>query len=192
MSIFYLVRHGETEWNRVGKIQGISDIPLNDRGREQATILGTRLRGCQIDLIGTSPLSRAQETAQILAAHLDLGSPVVIPELIERNYGEAEGSNGSDFYKTYPNGLGVAGREPKENVEKRAIACLRDLASSSSHNHLLVAHGAVIRSMLEHCDPGHSVGKIPNCSVHKFSMKNERLVLKERDINPESFPQDAD
>ena len=63
MTRFFLVRHGETEWNRIHRIQGSSDIPLNDTGRTQAKKAGAVLSRHSFDLIVASPLSRAMETA---------------------------------------------------------------------------------------------------------------------------------
>ena len=87
MTRFFLVRHGETEWNRLRKIQGVSDIPLNDTGRAQAAALGDILSKHRFDLIVSSPLSRARETALIVAAKLGMPAPLAIQDLIERNYG---------------------------------------------------------------------------------------------------------
>ncbi len=182
MTNFFMVRHGETEWNRLGKIQGVSDIPLNENGRRQAAELGVDLQNYEVERIGTSPLSRAQETAQILAESLKLEVPLVIPGLIERDYGEAEGSHGADFYKTFPDGQGVVGRETKEHVTQRVLSSLQELATSSIENYLLVAHGAVIRSLFEHCIPERSFGKISNCSLHLFSMKDGQLALQKHDL----------
>ena len=87
----YLVRHGETDWNRQRRIQGLTDIPLNDAGREQARETGSVLGRRPFDGIFSSPLGRALETARIIAGEVGLPEPGVIDALAERNYGEAEG-----------------------------------------------------------------------------------------------------
>lgn len=116
MTRFFLVRHGETEWNKKRIIQGVSDIPLNDTGRAQAASVGAILARHSFDLIVSSPLSRALETATIIARRLGMPAPVVIEDLKERNYGEAEGSSGADLDQRYPPGVEVPGREPREAV----------------------------------------------------------------------------
>jgi uncharacterized phosphatase len=98
---FYLVRHGETSWNAEGKIQGRSDIPLGDIGREQAKKLGEKLTSVHFDAIYTSPLQRAVETAEIIGNILSL--PVQIQkELRERNSGNLEGKTKEEMRALYP------------------------------------------------------------------------------------------
>ena len=90
MTTLLLVRHGETDWNAEGKLQGHTDRPLNDYGRRQAQALADRLAGEAIDAVYASDLSRARETAEILGARL--GLPVVVdPDLREKNWGSWEG-----------------------------------------------------------------------------------------------------
>ena len=80
--LFYLVRHGQTDWNRAGKIQGTTDIPLNETGRQQAEQLATVLKErigysaeTRIDAVYASPLARAFQTAEILAKEEKLPPP---------------------------------------------------------------------------------------------------------------------
>ena len=70
MTCLILIRHGETDWNVDGRYQGQADPPLNDKGLAQAQLLAQELRGVKIDVLYTSPLSRALQTAQILADSL--------------------------------------------------------------------------------------------------------------------------
>ena len=84
----WLVRHGETEWARLGRHTGRTDIPLTETGREQARILGRRLAGHTFALVLTSPLSRAAETAELAG----FGSRALVdPDLREWDYGALEG-----------------------------------------------------------------------------------------------------
>jgi len=95
----WLVRHGETEWARLGRHTGRTDIPLTDVGREQARTLGRRLAGHPFALVLTSPLSRAAETAA-LAGFEDEAQPD--PDLQEWDYGAFEGRLTSDIRTELP------------------------------------------------------------------------------------------
>ena len=121
MTELYLVRHGETDWNREHRIQGSTDIPLNDTGRGQAATTGRLLARRQWDAIVASPLSRAFETASIIAREVGLGEPEIEPAIVERNYGAAEGMTGFEIDALYPDGTDVPGRESREDVVTRAL-----------------------------------------------------------------------
>jgi len=178
MTRFFVVRHGETEWNRERRIQGVSDIALNDTGRAQAAALGDILVGHNFDLIVSSPLSRADETARIIAQRLGMPAPITVADLIERNYGEAEGSSGADLDLRYPPGTDIPGREDREVVTQRAIRVLPDMAIRHPHADIVaVAHGAVIRSVVDYAAPGLHKEPITNCSVHSFSLVAGTLEL---------------
>jgi probable phosphoglycerate mutase len=170
MTRFFLVRHGETEWNKARRIQGISDIPLNITGRSQAVALGDILAKHTFDLMVSSPLSRAMETASIIAKRLDMPAALIVGDLIERNYGEAEGQSGHDLDQRYPAGTDIPGREPREDVTKRIVRVLADLAvRHPDADIIVVCHGAVIRSVVDYAAPGLHKEPITNCSVHNFS-----------------------
>ena len=178
MTRFFLDRHGETEWNRLRKIQGVSDIPLNDTGRAQAAALGEILAEHRFDLIVASPLSRALETAQIIARKLHMPAPLAIQDLMERNYGEAEGSSGLELDTLYPAGTDIPGREERSDVMKRVVRTLLDLAIRHPDADILaVAHGGVIRAVIEYVAPGEYREPITNCSVHSFSLVAGSLEL---------------
>lgn len=86
----YLLRHGETDWNKARKIQGCTDIPLNDYGRELARRTGEGMRDITIDLVITSPLVRAKETAQLVMLGRNI-EMIEEPLIREMNFGEYEG-----------------------------------------------------------------------------------------------------
>jgi len=90
MPAIVLVRHGETDWNRLGLLQGRADIPMNERGRAQARELVGALADDQIDLIYSSPLSRARELAELIAEERGLEVEIA-PELVELSYGLWQG-----------------------------------------------------------------------------------------------------
>ena len=95
----WLVRHGETEWARLGRHTGRTDVPLTDLGREQARVLGRRLAGHVFGLVLTSPMSRATETAS-LAGFGDVA--VADPDLVEWDYGSLEGLQTTEIRARYP------------------------------------------------------------------------------------------
>jgi uncharacterized phosphatase len=141
------VRHGETEWNRIGRVQGLSDIPLNDTGREQARHAGRRLAAERWDAVAASPLRRAAETARIIAAELGLPEPELVDELVERNYGEAEGLTGQEIDARF--GGVVQARESREQVVERVRPALLALAERHPEGRVLVvSHGGVIGSLV--------------------------------------------
>lgn len=178
MTRFFLVRHGETEWNRVHRIQGSSNIPLNDTGRAQALRVGSILARHQFDLIVASPLSRAMETATIIARRLSMPLPLPVQALVERHYGEAEGATRDELDLRFPGDTPVPGREDRQDVQRRVVRTLRDLAIRHPHADIIaVTHGGVIRSVVDYAAPGQHGEPIRNCSVHSFEHSSKGLHL---------------
>ncbi|MBA4247448.1 MAG: histidine phosphatase family protein [Microbacterium sp.] len=178
MTVFALVRHGETDWNRERRIQGSTDIPLNDTGREQARATGALLASRRWTALVASPLSRASETARLIGAEVGLGEPELEPRIAERDYGQAEGLTGPEIDAMFPDGADVPGREPREAVAERAVAALHDLAARHPGEAVIVvAHGGVIRSVLETVAPGRHREQITNGSVHSFRHADGALEL---------------
>jgi len=98
----FIVRHGETNWNLEGRIQGISDVPLNATGLEQAQKIANRLRLQHFDAIFTSPLKRAKQTAELIA-QFHSGTPFYSePNLREVSFGTAEGLTWKEIAMKYP------------------------------------------------------------------------------------------
>jgi probable phosphoglycerate mutase len=178
----YLVRHGETDWNQQHRIQGLTDIPLNDVGREQARATGRLLARRTWDGVFSSPLRRALETATIIADELGLPAPVTIDALVERNYGEAEGLNFLEIERRYPDRGSVPGQESREDVVARVLPALHELAAAHPDKSLVVvSHGGAIRSVITAVDPDSSHGMITNGSVHSFQFGDDVLKLIEFD-----------
>jgi len=179
MTNFFLVRHGETEWNRLGRIQGATDIPLNDTGRDQARATGEKMQGRKWDVIVSSPLSRALETANIIASCIGLPEPTPVPDIVERNYGEAEGMTGPELESFYPDDTPVPGRETREAVKVRVLAAIHSIAAANKgKNVIIVAHGGVIRAVLESTTGQAFLGeRITNGSVHSFHHSDDGLQL---------------
>lgn len=177
-SRLYLVRHGETEWNRQQRIQGSTDIPLNDTGREQALNTAARLSSVAPCAVFASPLRRAFETGEIIARALDLPEPSAVPTLVERHYGEAEGLSYRQIQRRFPDRSFVPGQEPGHRLTARSVRAVLDIArSSDGEATVIVAHGGVIRAVLAEVHAPSSRGRITNGSVHTLGFENDRLVL---------------
>lgn len=143
----WLVRHGETEWARLGRHTGRTDIALTDVGREQARALGSRLQGRAFSMVRTSPLSRAAHTAELAG----FGERAILDEdLQEWDYGALEGRKTPDIQVDYPDWSIWAGPWPDgetvEDVGARVDRVLaRCLAPEETGDALLFAHGHLLR-----------------------------------------------
>lgn len=143
----WLVRHGETEWARLGRHTGRTDIPLTDVGREQARVLGRRLTDHRFGLVLTSPLSRAAETAS-LAGYGTVAQPD--PDLMEWDYGSLEGRETAEIRAAFP-GWTIwhgpwPGGETIGDVAARADRVVaRVRAGHLGGDALVFAHGHLLR-----------------------------------------------
>lgn len=142
-----LVRHGKTDWNEQGKIQGQTDIPLNEVGIVQAKALAERLsREDQIwDAVISSDLQRAHATAQIIASKLNIPLLESEPRLRERYFGEVEGTKEQERHERW----GTNWREIAEGVESNDEVRARGLSAINEwklkypkRNLLVVSHGS--------------------------------------------------
>jgi len=177
MTIF-LARHGETEWNRVGRWQGNTDIPLSEIGRAQARSLAERLRERGIREIFTSDLSRARETAEIVAEALGVTCLQIDPRLRERGFGCFEGLTREECEQRYSDVWAryladrrttPTGAEPQEQVVARVVAALTAVASSDLAGHVLVvSHGAAIRAFV-HTITGTAPAPLANTALFSVS-----------------------
>jgi uncharacterized phosphatase len=178
MTLIYFVRHGETEWNRERRIQGRTDIPLNETGRIQAQETGRLLATRHWDVIVASPLIRALETATIIASELRMPKPQVMEELAERNYGVAEGLNYEQIKRQFPHDGPIPGRESRDEVTDRVVPAIVALAEQHPEQSIIVvSHCGVIRSVLMNVAPGEHGVPIRNGSVHSFRHTDGTLDL---------------
>ena len=155
---FYLIRHGETDWNKGGRYQGRTNIQLNDAGVEQARLLGKRFKYLPLDVVYVSPLDRAVATAEPVAASHGL-TPIKDEHFIEINFGEWEGhtieelsekfgSAYTDFFKD-PFDHPVPGEGSFQIAMNRAIEGFNILAERhKGQNVAIVSHGGLLRVML--------------------------------------------
>jgi phosphoserine phosphatase len=150
--VLYFVRHGETRWNAEFRCQGLADIPLNERGREQAGKTAAELFAVKFDHIFTSPLSRAADFAGAIAGGRDI-APVAIGWLTEVDHGELEGMNREEGevhhpgmmydWSERPHTVRFPGGESLEDVERRVALGLVDCLKSHRGKIAFVTHQVV-------------------------------------------------
>ncbi len=149
-----LIRHGMTDWNALGRIQGHSDIPLNEEGRRQAVKLAERLavEPIQWDHIVSSSLERAHETARIIADRLHI--PLLEPDerLKERGFGQIEGMTWEERESKWGAEWETIelGQEPLEVLQGRALDFLETTWQQfPNHNILVVSHGGLLSQLFK-------------------------------------------
>jgi probable phosphoglycerate mutase len=193
MARILLVRHGESEWNSVGRWQGQADSPLSDLGRRQAKA-ATRALG-PVDMVACSDLQRARVTAEIIASELGIGPVVVDPDLRERDAGEWSGLTRAEIHEQWPGYLPddpmyrsatppteakrPPGWEPEDHLRDRALRAVDRMAALVGDGDVLaVTHGGLIYALETHLDePWH---RIPNLGGRWFEAVDGRLELGER------------
>ena len=157
--IALFMRHGETAWNREGRVMGRNPIELDDAGRAQVRASVPVARLIEPDMIVTSPLARARQSAEIIAAGVG-GVPVTEdPLLSEVQYGRWEGMVYDDLiedadyqnYREHPLDAPTPGGETIVQVQSRGVeAVRRAIAANSGRRILFVSHGDIIRTVLCH------------------------------------------
>ena len=160
---FLLVRHGETEWNRASRFQGIRDIPLNDNGRKQGEKAAQFLKEVEMDFAVTSPMLRPQETAEIILKHHRAINLDIQPSLQEICHGLWEGKLETEVeaefpgmlqqWKDAPETVQMPEGENLQQVWQRAVVCWEQLVenyanSSQSRTGIVVAHDAINKVIL--------------------------------------------
>ncbi len=183
--MFYLVRHGESEWNAEARICGRTDIPLSDAGRRQAERLGARLRALPPAAIYTSPLSRTAETASIIALGSGL-APIIDPRVVELNYGAWEGRTFAEIMADDGEGYRRWDRDPAREAPPEGETGLAGMArivnfldelkqpgpAERDEHVIVVTHKTVCRLAL--C---HALGLAPSEYRRRLSMENAALNI---------------
>ena len=179
-----LVRHGETDWNRESRFQGHADPPLNELGRAQAAELAAALAGEELTAIYSSPLRRAFETAEAIAAHRGLAS-LPVDGLREVDVGSWEALTRAEVEQRFPeqfsrwldHGRGWEDGETYEQMGERVIATLRELAVRHEGERIIgVTHGGPIRAALalsagiSHSEARRRGPVVGNCFVAHFAV----------------------
>ncbi|MRW91805.1 histidine phosphatase family protein [Duganella sp. FT80W] len=191
-----LIRHGETAWNAVRRLQGHIDIPLNEEGERQAAALGRALAGEQLDAIVSSDLQRAMQTAKAVAAQHKGLALRTDPQLRERAYGVFEGMLYNDIEDEYPADFALwqardvdavmpHGERMAESFRQfydRAIAALHDVAVRHvGQTVAVVAHGGVLECAYRaargiQLDSPRDF-QVKNASINRFDVTDDKLVL---------------
>lgn len=186
LTTFYLVRHGETDWNSQNKIHGQKDIPLNNKGERQADDLAKELKKVAFDLAFSSDLLRAKRTAEIIALEHKL--QVQTTRLLrERYFAELEGEH-PKLLRTYDEMLDKLSEKSRlqyritdksENDDEfisRLLVFLRETAITHPGKKILVAtHGGVIRILLIH------LGEFTYQSIRNYRIANTGYIVLNSD-----------
>jgi uncharacterized phosphatase len=146
---FGLFRHGQTDWNINFLLQGVTDIPMNQTGIEQVKLAAKAIRKDDWDLILTSPLGRARQTAEIILDHVGFDSVIEEQLLIERSFGEAEGLSHEQWREKYSDLDEIPGGESRTQLAVRSKLLLDTVAEKFAGKRVLaVSHGALIRTLI--------------------------------------------
>ena len=184
----YIVRHGETDANKKGYVQGWSNDPLNENGHTLAEITGRGMRGIHFDCCISSSLIRAKETAEIILRESGNDVSIKIDDrLKEMNFGRFEGmsikeENVVSFLKKPTVDYRFPGGESIAEVMERTQAFLKELiAKDDDRTYLVSTHGCALRSMLNYLyeDPlDYWHGHVPyNCCVNILDVKDGAAAL---------------
>lgn len=147
-TIICIIRHGETDWNTLGKLQGLEDTELNESGRKQAIEAARYFETESWDVMVSSPLKRAFETARIIADKISIPTIHLVDELVERSYGAASGLLPEERRKQFPDGI-IPGQEEFEHLRERGMAGLIKIATDFRGKRIIiVSHGGLTNSIL--------------------------------------------
>ena len=186
--MIYLIRHGQTAKNKEGVLQGRSNFPLNEAGKQQAKAAGEMLKaaGISFDKVYTSPLIRAVQTAEIIAGDIPLTAD---DRLIEMDYGPYEGADLNHlpeevltFFRDFSHNPAPKGMEQLASVVARAGAFLEDIRGMEG-NILISTHAIAMKGILECLTPtseGSYWSKyIGNCAVYTAQQEDGWFTVPE-------------
>ena len=187
MTHFYIIRHGETVFNRKGRIQGWCDSPLTDLGVSQAKQLGKELKNIPFDVCFCSTSERAIDTANYI---LEGRNVKIIPskKLKEQSFGDFEAEKSVNIFKdgvSFPDGYRFCGGENHSDVIERVMNELKKIASEYPNaNVLVVCHGSAIKHIVNYLSPGLVMEKpttaalVPNCSITQIDYDDDFKLIE--------------
>ena len=175
-----LVRHGVTDWNAIRRIQGREDIPLNDKGKKQADECGKYLKDFHFDVLISSPMVRAKQTAEIINKHVGLPRIIEMADFMERDYGVVSGLTIEERKKMFldQEHPSIESWDALSQRVMRGIETIHEAYLGQSV--LLVVHGGVINAILgtiSNEELGHGKTKIMNGSVTNIEKLNGTWVI---------------
>ena len=186
----YLIRHGETDWNRQGRFQGREDIELNETGLLQAKECGLALAGETFGAVITSPLSRAKRTGEIIALQLGISKLIVEEGITERDFSKLSGMTPQEREAFYASGE-KDDKEPWEKLCERMFGSLYQYAKHFPEDDIImVSHGASINSVLSVLSGGKTgTGKIilKNTCINILHYEQGKFRLGEFNLTPEEY-----
>ena len=198
----YIVRHGETTWNKGKRLQGSKDIELNDYGRELAIKTGEGLKDTKIDLIYSSPLKRAYETATLIRGNRNI-EILTDDRIKEISFGHFEGENFSELIKDENLTFNYFFKKPElyvasddaetfEHLIERAGDFMKDKIEpleDKCERVMIVAHGAINKAIMSYIKK-HPIGEFwsgglqTNCNIivvdyndGKYNVINETMIM---------------
>jgi len=183
-----LFRHGQTDWNINLLLQGVTDIPMNSTGIAQVRTAARALKVNDWDLILTSPLGRARQTAEIIAEQLGFQDIHQQDLLIERSFGEAEGLAYEQWKSKYSNLDELPGGESKSDLVARSKTLLDTFAENHPGKRILaISHGALIRTVLAIASDNmlpREGERLGNASLNVVSHQETSWSVTKYDLDP--------
>lgn len=183
----YVIRHGESEANRKKAYAGWSPVPLTEKGRQQAALLGSRLKGRTFDAVFSSDLVRTRQTAELVLPGTDYR---ISEKLREIHVGRLEGMTEAEarqqfgdvcdsFRKTYD--FTAVGGESEDDVRKRVAEFMEELIPLPDTAKIaIVGHHGTAAAMLSYvlgCKVGRDIAKLDNCAISCFAYADKRWTL---------------
>ncbi|MBR2025293.1 MAG: histidine phosphatase family protein [Clostridia bacterium] len=196
-SIICFIRHGETDWNTKGLMQGRDDIPLNENGRNQAKNASACLKNAlkksnfKFDKIITSPLERASYTASAISTALEFDNLKYDDRLLERDFGVLSGGHYDRYSKAVLEDTDEKSIETVKSLLNRVNSLIKDTVKVGE-NVLLVTHGAVARIYARNAKKADvvsdiDIGMLGNCNMVVYSYDGENILLQGYNVKPMEF-----